>query len=87
MIALELNFEAVFRVPATHRLVAVRSRSRAGSVAGTFWDHEEYDALGRLVARYQSFEESDPHSHARRSGWRKYDITGRLVADGELPRT
>jgi hypothetical protein len=85
MIVLELNFEAIFRIPATHRLIAVRSRSRAGLVAGTFWDHEEYDALGRLVARYQSFEETNPQSNARRSGWRKYDVVGRLMAEGELP--
>ena len=85
MIALELNFEAIFRIPPAHRLIAVRSRSRAGIMAGTFWEHEEYDALGRLVARYESSEETTPHSNARRSGWRKYDVVGRLVAEGELP--
>jgi hypothetical protein len=85
MIIVELNFETVFRIPATHWLVAVRSRSRAGIVAGTFWDHEEYDAMGRLVARYESFEETNPHGSARRSGWRKYDVVGRVVAEGELP--
>jgi hypothetical protein len=85
MIDLELNFEAVFGVPPTHQLVAVRSRSRAGIVAGTFWDHEEYDVLGRLVGRYESFDERNPQTGARRSGWRKYDIVGRLVAEGDLP--
>ena len=85
MIDLELNFEAVFSVPAMHRLVAVRSRSRAGVVAGTFWDHEEYDADGRLVARYESFEESDAQGRVRRSGWRKYDLDRGLIAEGELP--
>jgi hypothetical protein len=85
MLIVELNFETIFRVPPSHRLVAVRSRSRAGIIAGTFWDHEEYDAGGRLVARYESFEEHHPRGEARRSGWRKYDIVGRLVAEGELP--
>ncbi len=85
MIIVELNFETIFQIPPTHRLMAVRSRSRAGIVAGTFWDHEEYDPLGRLVARSESFEEQDPASDHRRSGWRKYDIVGRLVAEGELP--
>ena len=85
MLMVELNFEAVFQVPSSHRLVAVRSRSRAGIVAGTFWDHEEYDVLGRLVGRYESFDERDPRSGIRRSGWRKYDIVGRLVAEGDLP--
>jgi hypothetical protein len=85
MIELELNFEALFHVPAAHRLIALRSRSRAGIGAATSWDHEEYDALGRLVARYQSFDESDARTGARRSGWRKYDLVGRLVAEGDLP--
>jgi hypothetical protein len=85
MIDLEVNFEAIFRIPATHRLVAVRSRSRAGILAGTFWEHEEYDSLGRFVARYESFEETNPHSNHRRSGWRKYDLVGLLIAEGELP--
>lgn len=85
MIAVELNFEAVFRIPPAHRLIVVRSRGRAGIVAGTFWDHEEYDAMGRLVARYESFEETNPHGDARRTGWRKYNVVGRLVAEGELP--
>ena len=85
MIDLELNFEAVFGVPPMHRLIPVRSRTRAGVVTGTHWDHEEYDGLGRLVARYQSFEERNPQTGARRSGWRKCDIFGRLVTEGELP--
>ena len=85
MIIVELNFETVFHIPPTHRLVAVRSRSRAGALAGNFWDHEEYDAVGRLVARYQSFDERDAHGNQRRSGWRKYDLVGRLIAEGELP--
>ena len=85
MIDLELNFEAVFRIAPTHQLVPVRSRSRAGILAGTFWDHEEYDAAGRLVARYASFEERSPCGDQRRSGWRKYDLLGRLMAEGDLP--
>jgi hypothetical protein len=85
VIDLELNFEAIFCISAEHRLVQVRSRSRAGLLAGTFWDHEEYDAAGRLIGRYESFEEMSPRGNDRRSGWRKYDIVGRLVAEGDLP--
>ncbi len=53
------NFEAVFRIPAMHRLLAVRSRSRGGAVQGIYWEHEEYDPAGTLVARYQSFDETN----------------------------
>lgn len=84
MVVLESHFEAIFRVPPAHSLIAVRSRSRAGMLAGTFWNHEEYDAAGRLVARYESFEESGLLGRDRQGGWRKYDPDGRLVAKGEL---
>ncbi|HEX2552915.1 MAG TPA: hypothetical protein VHL98_04385 [Microvirga sp.] len=75
------NFEAVFGIPATHRLLAVRSRSRGGPVSGQYWEHEEYDASGARVGRYESFEEVTA-SGARRSGWRKFDPAGSLVATG-----
>jgi hypothetical protein len=76
------NFEAVFHIPSTHSLLVVRSRSRGGFEGGVYWEHEEYDPKGALIARYESFSESD-HAGVRRSGWRKYDPTGRLIVEGE----
>ena len=76
------KFEVVFAIPATHRLLAVRSRSRGGLTAGNYWEHEEYDAAGIRVARYESFEEMTA-AGARRCGWRKFDSGGRLVATGD----
>ena len=76
------NFEAVFGIPAAHRLLAVRSRSRGGHVAGIYWEHEEYDASGIRVARYESFEETTAGG-GRRCGWRKFDPAGNLVATGD----
>jgi hypothetical protein len=67
------NFEALYEVPATHRLVPVRSRSRGGLNRAEYWTHEEYDPLGRLVACYDNFEEVDAAGRTR-SGWRKLDI-------------
>ena len=77
------KFEVVFAIPATHRLLAVRSRSRGGATAGNYWEHEEYDAAGMRVARYESFDETTL-SGERRSGWRKFDSGGQLVANGDL---
>jgi hypothetical protein len=77
------RFEAVFQVPVQHELVPVRSRSCGGKISRTFWEHEEYDASGRLVARYESFEESGASGQTA-SGWRKYDPDRRLVAAGQL---
>ena len=77
------SFEALFRVPPENRLVQVRSRSRGGLISGTVWEHQEYDAGGRLVARYASFEERGPNGH-RTAGWRKYDPAGRLIESRDL---
>ena len=63
----------------THRLVPVRSRSLGGRIPATYSEHEEYDALGRLIARYESFTESGARVGGARSGWRKYNAAGHLV--------
>jgi hypothetical protein len=76
------NFEAVFHIPPTHYLLVVRSRSRGGFLSGVYWEHEEYDTKDALIARYQSFSESDDGGICR-SGWRKYDLAGRLIGEGE----
>ena len=76
------NFEAIFRVPSAHSLLVVRSRSRGGLLSGVYWEHEEYDTTGALIARYQSFSESRDGG-VRQSGWRKFDLAGRLIAEGE----
>jgi hypothetical protein len=78
------NFEAIFGVAADHRLEQVRSRSRGGALHGTFWNHEEYDADGRLVARYESFQEFDAAAGTSRSGWVKYDADGWVVDEGRI---
>ena len=49
------SFEQTFRIPPCHRLEQVKTRACGGVVRGTDWDHEEYAATGRLVARYHSF--------------------------------
>jgi len=76
-------FEKIFGVADVHRLLAVRSRSRDGSPSGNYWEHEEYDGRGRLVARYESFNEWEPLSGRTRSGWRKYDAKGRLLKSSD----
>jgi hypothetical protein len=74
------NFEAIFRIPPTHRFLVVRSRSRGGLFSAVYWEHEEYDTTGRLIARYKSFEEVSP-AGVQQCGWCKYDGNGRLLAE------
>ena len=75
------KFEDIFNVPIDHYLLAVRSRSRGGAVVAEFWEHEEYDPSGRLLARYESYEEIGPEG-LRHGCWRKFDPSGRLVRVG-----
>ena len=73
------SFEAVFGIPADHRLELVKSRIRGGLIRAEYWRHEEFDANGALVAEYESFSELDPTSAAVNSGWRRYDPDGSLI--------
>ena len=75
------SFEALFKVPALHRLVPVRSRGRGGRVATTSWEHEEYAPDGRLIARYLSQAQHLGNGRTR-GAWSKYDPAGKLIAQG-----
>jgi hypothetical protein len=80
------SFETVYGIPPEHRLELVRSRVRGGLIRAEYWRHEEFDARGTLVARYESFAELDPSSGAVNSGWRRYDPDGLLThRRDELP--
>jgi hypothetical protein len=79
------NFEAIYRIPLSHNLVAVRSRTQGGSATTVFWEHDEYDASGRLVARYKSFQLVTATGEER-SGWQKFDPNGQLLAERETSR-
>jgi hypothetical protein len=76
------NFEAIFQIPATHQLVLVRSRSQGCPISAVFWEHDEYDPQGRLVARYCSFEQVNA-SGDRQRGWRRFDSHGHLVSEDD----
>jgi hypothetical protein len=76
----EYNFEGIFQIPDTHRLELVRSRSRGSPISAIFWEHDEYDALGRLAARYRSFEEVNALGEIQR-GWRRFDCYGHTVSE------
>jgi hypothetical protein len=76
------SFEEMFGVCPEHRLVLVKSRSVGGDIPIERWDHEAYDHRGRLVARYETFIETDPVMGTVRSGWYRYDADG-FLADGK----
>ncbi|WP_245447634.1 hypothetical protein [Methylobacterium sp. 17Sr1-1] len=76
-------FETIFRIPVEHRLVIRGSRSRGAPTDGVCWYHDEFDAAGTLVARYETYDEIDDDGRAR-CGWRRYDAAGRLVARHEV---
>src|SRR3954466_3735459 len=73
------NFEAIFEIPDSHRLVQVRSKTRGGIRSAHYWRHDEYGSDGKLAARYESFEEHNAESGATTSGWHKYDQSGQLL--------
>ena len=76
----EHNFEAIFQIPTTHRLVLVRSRSQGCPLSAILWEHDEFDSQGRLVARYRSFEQVDAPGRTQR-GWRRFDCHGHMMSE------
>ncbi|QRE73864.1 hypothetical protein [Methylobacterium aquaticum] len=76
-------FETIFRTPVEHRLVIRGSRSRGAPLDGVRWYHDEFDAAGTLVARYETYDETD-EAGQERCGWRRFDGAGRLLARHEV---
>jgi hypothetical protein len=74
----EHNFAVLFRIPPAHRLLAVRTRGRGGIVSGIYWECEECDTTGRLITRYESFNETSAAGLGQ-TGWHKFDREGNLV--------
>jgi hypothetical protein len=76
-----MTFTQIFAVPREHSLILLKHSGR-GAAKREEWLHEERDAAGRLVARYESWEDLSRRS----SGYRKYDPGGRLLsASDRLP--
>ena len=71
------EFERLFGIPPTHRLVAVRSRVRGGALRATYWEHKEFTPDGRLRASYRASEEVGPGGR-RLMRWTKIDASGRV---------
>ncbi len=76
-------FETIFRIPVEHRLVIRGSRSRGAPSDRVCWFHDEFDAAGALVARYETYDETDDAGQDR-CGWRRYDANGRLLVRHEV---
>lgn len=75
------SFVQIYAIPREHSLVLLR-HSDHGDMRQEEWHHEERDADGCLVARYESWEDLS----RRISGYRKYDPAGRLLsASDRLP--
>jgi hypothetical protein len=76
------TFEQIFKIKEGHTLKEVRAHH------GNYdddWKHEERDAQGELVARYESWDYMAPRQ-PHILGWLKFSPDGRLLEEhDELP--
>jgi|KBSSwiStaDraftv2_1062776.scaffolds.fasta_scaffold2338277_1 hypothetical protein len=71
------TFEHVFKIAPGHVLKEVRGHH---NTLDDDWRHEEYNADGELIARYESWHYLRPNkSPANFSGWLKYSSDGTLL--------
>ena len=50
------------------------------------WEHDEYDASGRLVARYKSYEQVSATGEMR-CRCQKFDAEGQVIGESQPPRS
>jgi hypothetical protein len=76
------DFEQVFDIPEGHTLKETSFRRKGTLAQDEFWKHEEYDAAGNLVARYESWSCTSIKPPFRtQSGFRKYSPSGSLLLE------
>ncbi len=71
------TFEQIFKIKEGHALKEVRFRQ------GNYddhWEHEERNAEGEFVARYESWDHMPPRQ-PHKVGWRKFSPDGRLLEE------
>jgi len=76
-----VKFEEIFGVPAEHRLKTEFHSHGGGQYES--WTHEEFDSNGHLIARYESWAHTTYLGKPTTEGWRKFDLAGRLLDQGE----
>jgi hypothetical protein len=69
------TFKEVFGITKDHTLRLASQRFR---YSDRDWTHEEYDAQGRFVARYQSWDYL-LFDKSHKIGWRKLNPDGKLL--------
>ena len=77
-----MTFEEIFKIPLDHTLKKTRERLKT---LDDNWKHEEFDAQGQLVARYESWDYLTP-GVSHNSGWRKVSPDGAVLEEhNDLP--
>ena len=72
------KFRAAYNVPKENELIETKNRSKGPMGGFDSWEHEEKDAAGNLIARYESWHSVAPNLKIE-SGFRKYSPTGDLL--------
>lgn len=78
MSALSAAFSSWFDVADDHSLRQVSWKRFGRMDADERWIHEELDARGVVVARYESWSYVDSE---RKAGWRKFSSEGKLIEE------
>jgi hypothetical protein len=79
-------FEVTFNVPTAHRLRLVRTLRRAEDGEICEWEHEEYDASGKLVAVFESWPSGHSSPAGRQGGRRGRGGFVKYAPNGEILR-
>lgn len=74
-----MTFEQAYNIPHGHTLKTIQSTIMESK---DHWLHEEYDNVGNLVAKYASWQfASLKPVFKSKSGFRKYNRSGQLIAE------
>ena len=71
-------------VPETHELKQTSFRQKGTMAQNEYWEFDELDENGQLVARIEHWECTNLKSLTTDAGFRKYAPNGQLIKEGEM---
>lgn len=82
-----MTFEEIFKIPEDHTLKQMSFRQKGSLAQDEFWEHEQFDSNGMVVAKYSSWHCTDAYGGGKtRAGYKKYSPDGVLIEESdELP--
>ncbi|BAC94623.1 hypothetical protein [Vibrio vulnificus YJ016] len=78
-----MTLKKTLGIPDSHELKQTSFRQKGTMAQNEYWEYDELDENGQLVARIERWDCTSLNSLTTDAGFRKYSLDGKLIAEGK----